>query len=288
MALAKLQQKTVEALRGLRDTPPVPGHAQTHEPHEPGRRHPVRLAVVKTPIVPDDSVGGSANSTAGQVAIAGHNGIHPVEDSDAQQTITGVSGAQIVISGDHTSVVVPGTRLIIDGSTGNDGWHEVDVAPTYATIPDETTITFRVALPDATVDGVVVLPTGWIPAETTNVRQASAHTGVVAFPGDYIAVGQIDEELIAIAGPTKVFGYLTETLESATIDENSLSAGNASFRIMYFDSSNEWVDSGLTRTVENLFEGVAVSYGTLITAEFVYNRWVLTAVGCQATALTFP
>jgi len=138
MALAKLQQKTVEALRGLRDTPPDPGHAQTHEPHEPGRRHPVRLAVVKTPIVPDDSVGAPANSTAGQVAIAGHNGIHPVEDSDVQQTIAGVSGAQIVISGDHTSVVVAGTRLIIDGSTGNDGWHEVDAAPTYDPIPDET------------------------------------------------------------------------------------------------------------------------------------------------------
>jgi len=248
----------------------------------------VRLAVVKTPIVPDDSVGAPANSTAGQVAIAGHNGIHPVEDSDVQQTIAGVSGAQIVISGDHTSVVVAGTRLIIDGSTGNDGWHEVDAAPTYDPIPDETTITFRVALPDATADGVVVLPTGWIPDETTNIRQVSAHTGIVAFPGDYVAVGQIDEELIAVTGPNKLFGYLTEQLEAATIDTNALSAGNASVRIMYFNAANQWVDSGLTRTVQNLFEGVIVSSGTLITAEFVYNRWVVTAVGCQATALTFP
>jgi len=110
----------------------------------------------------------------------------------------------------------------------------------------------------------------------------------VAFPGDYVAVGQIDEELIAVTGPNKLFGYLTEQLEAATIDTNALSAGNASVRIMYFNAANQWVDSGLTRTVQNLFEGVIVSSGTLITAEFVYNRWVVTAVGCQATALTFP
>lgn len=288
MGLTKLTPQAAEALRGLRDAPLEPGHAHTHTTHEPGRRLPVRLAVVKTPIVPDDTVGAPANSTAGQVALAGHNGIHPVEDTDVQHTINTVSGAQIAITGDHTVTLVAGTRLIIDGSTGNDGWHEVDAAPTYDANADETTITFREVLPDTTADGVVVLPSGWIPAETTNIRQVSAHTGIVAFPGDYVAVGQIDEELIAVTGPNKLFGYLTEQLEAATIDTNALSAGNASVRVMYFNAANQWVDSGLTRTVQNLFEGVIVSSGTLITAEFVYNRWVVTAVGCQATALTFP
>jgi hypothetical protein len=285
--VTKLTSKTREELRRLRDAPPAPGHDQTHTTNEPGRRHPVRLARVKTPIVPDDSVGAPANSKAGQVAIAGHNGLHPIDDADVQHAITAVSGAQIVIAGDQTSVLVAGTRLIIDGSTGNDGLHELDIDPTYAAGPDETTITFRVALPDTTADGVVVLPSGWQPAETTNIRQTSAHTGVVAFPGDYIAVGQIDEELIAIAGPTKVFGYLTEQLAAPTVAANKLTAASAAFRLMYFDSSGEWVDSGLTRTLENVWEGVSGAMGAMVTAEFVYNRWMLTAISCDASELTF-
>jgi len=68
--------------------------------------------------------------------------------------ITGVNTGTktFTIAGNHTSELAAGTRLAVDGSTGNDGMFTV-VSSTYDT--DHTDIVVSETISDATVDGTL-------------------------------------------------------------------------------------------------------------------------------------
>ena len=289
MGLAKISQNSADALRDLLDAPPPPGLSPVHTTDEPGRRFPVIMGQVKTPLVTNDSVGGSKNSAAGQFSVATNTGVHPIEDDESREPVTGVTASTFTCAGDKTSGAVAGTRIAIDGSTGNDAWYELSSDPTYAAAGDTTTFTVRETVPDViNADGDICLPVGWIPAETGIIRKGSAHSPVAAFAGDFVAFAQINGEFVPIAGPSKIVGYLTEIMYPPSIDSNELTTNSAELRVMHFDEAGAWVDSGVRRTVENVWEGVTVAEGTMVTAEFISGCWMVTAVGCQSTALTFP
>tara|TARA_R110000824_G_scaffold311766_5_gene498915 strand:- start:3394 stop:4269 length:876 start_codon:yes stop_codon:yes gene_type:complete len=288
MGLAKISPFSADALRDIIDPPPPPGLSPVHTTDEPGRRFPVIMGKVKTPLVTNDSVGGSKNSAAGQFNVATNTGVHPIEDDESREPVTGMTASTFTCAGDKTSGAVAGTRIVIDGSTDNDGLYELSIDPTYAAAGDTTTFTVTRTIPGRIADGVICLPVGWIPAGTEIVNTATAHSPVAAFAGDFVAFAQINGEFVPIAGPSKIVGYLTEIMYPPSIDSNELTANSAELRVMHFDESGAWVDSGVRRTVENVWEGVTVAEGTMVNAEFISGRWMVTAVGCQSTALTFP
>jgi hypothetical protein len=289
MGLAKISQNSADALRDILDAPPPPGLSPVHTTDEPGRRFPVIMGKVRTPIVPKDSIGGGVDhSAAGQFNAIANEDTHPIDDADTREPVTGVALNAVVCAGDQTSVAVAGTRIAIDGSTGNDGWYELRIDPTYDPGADETTFSVREDFPDlANADGEICLPSAWIPDTKSNVYTASAHSPVAAFAGDHVAFAQIHGEFVPIAGPQIIFGYLKATLEEPAIANNVLTPTSAAIRVCAFDSDDVWADTGIERTVYNLWDGVMVDTNTLVTAQRMSNRWIVTAVGCGPTTLTF-
>ena len=282
--LAKLTPGSRAKLRQLRDAPVEPGLPQLRHNDEPGRAFPIVMGVVKTPIIPGDTIGDSNHSESGQFVTARRGSTHPADNPDARQAITAVTGATLTVAGDYSTEAIAGTRMIIDGSTGNDGWHEVSIDPTYSVPNTETTFTFTRPLPDTTVDGVLVIKTGFEPVETEAARTAIASSSVVGFPGDHLLFAQIDGEMIPVAGPSCVYGYLIEDLLAAYVVSNVLKPQTARFQIYGFARDLlPWSDTGQERLVTNVWENVYVPANTMVKCERMGNRWMLAAVGCSVS-----
>ena len=286
MGLAKISQNSADALRDLLDAPPPPGLSTVHTTDEPGRRFHVIMGKVRTPIVPKDSIGGGVDhSAAGQFSAIANTDTHPINDADSREPVTGVTASTFTVAEDKTSGAVAGTRIAIDGSTDNDQWYELSIDPTYDEAADETTFTVREDVPDLTADGELCLPSAWIPDTKSNVYTASAHSPVAAFAGDHVAFAQIHGEFVPIAGPQIIFGYCLGVIDGPAVDGATLTAETGVIRVYAFDADGEWTDTGIERTVTNVWDQLNLGPNVLVTAQRIYNRWMVTAAACNASLL---